>query len=197
MHLRPLGEVTDRVFIPNRFRRVYVVREHGVPFLQGSHIVHFQPAGLKYISTAIHKDMDTLTVHANWILVTRSGTVGRVTLTPPSWDGWAASEHLLRIVPREDDVCPAGYLYAFLQSFAGQAQLTSQVYGAVVDELTEDQTRAVLVPVARTVAQREAVKRINDDALEALRLRDAAMVAAMAETKGIADLLGMADAEEA
>lgn len=190
MELRPLGDVTERVFIPGRFKRVYVQKAHGVPFVQGSHIVHFQPADIKYISPAVHKKMDQWLIRENWLLVTRSGTVGRVAITPKSWDGWAASEHLLRIVPESGAECPPGYLHAFLQSFAGQSQLTSHIYGAVVDELTEDQAKGILVPIARTPAQRSAVKKINELGMEALHLRDAAVAAAMATFDRIAELLG-------
>lgn len=50
LSLQPLSAVTKRVFIPPRFKRIYVERKHGVPFLQGSHVVHFQPADIKYLS---------------------------------------------------------------------------------------------------------------------------------------------------
>lgn len=194
MDLRPLGEVTERVFIPPRFKRVYVSRANGVPFIQGSHIVHFQPADMKHISPAVHKEINLWLVRENWLLVTRSGTVGRCTITPRSWDGWAASEHLLRIIPRNDGVCPPGYLLAFLQSFAGQTQLTSQIYGAVVDELTEGQAKGILVPVARTGEQRDAVKRINDAAMAAVQARDEAVSAALQTADRLTDLLGGDDA---
>lgn len=190
MDLRPLGEVTARVFIPGRFKRVYVRSSHGVPFLQGSHIVHFQPADIKYISPAVHQQIDRWLIRENWILVTRSGTVGRVAITPKSWDGWAASEHLLRIVPHAQGVCPPGYLNAFLQSFAGQSQLTSHIYGAVVDELTEDQARGILVPIAKTARQRAAVERINEAGLEAVRLKAAAVDAAVEAGCALSALLG-------
>jgi type I restriction enzyme S subunit len=190
MDLRPLGEVTARVFIPNRFKRVYVDRAHGVPFLQGSHIVHFIPADLKFISPAVHTAMDQWLIREHWLLVTRSGTVGRVAITPPSWDGWAASEHLLRIIPKEGGTCPPGYLHAFLASFPGQTQLTSHIYGAVVDELTEEQTRGILVPVARTAAQKRVVREINDAGMEALGLRDGAVRAALETDLRMRRLLG-------
>jgi type I restriction enzyme, S subunit len=193
MKLRPLGEVTERVFIPGRFKRVYVKKSHGVPFVQGSHIVHFQPADMKYISPAVHRHLDQWIIRENWILVTRSGTVGRVAITPKSWDGWAASEHLLRIVPRNGDECPPGYLHAFLQSFAGQSQLTSHIYGAVVDELTEDQARGILVPIARTAKQRDAVKRINDMGMEAVRQKETAVGAVLATNDQLGNLLGTSD----
>ena len=145
MRLERLADITDNVFIPPRFKRMYVEREHGVPFLQGGHIVPFQPADLKYLSLSTH-NLDHWIIESGWILVTRSGTIGRAALCPGGWDGWAASEHILRIVPNEDK-CPAGYLTSFLASPLGQVQLTANIYGAVVDELTEEQANGILVPL--------------------------------------------------
>lgn len=163
MKLKTLGEVTSRVFIPNRFKRIYVESEHGLPFLQGSHIVHFQPADVKYVSRRAHRKIENWQIQQGWLLVTRSGTVGRVALCPPEWDGWAASEHILRIIPNEDE-CPSGYLYSFLTSPLGHVQLTKHIYGAVVDELTEDQTKSVLVPLPVNDEQRKLVARIDREA---------------------------------
>ena len=138
MRLARLADVTSRVFIPPRFKRVYVDASVGVPFLQGSHVVHFQPADLKYLSRTAHHRLDRWIIESGWILVTCSGTIGRVTICPEEWNGWAASQHILRIVPNEQ-VCPSGYLCSFLASWFGQVQLTANIYGAVVDELTEQQ----------------------------------------------------------
>ena len=183
MDVRLLGDVTERVFMPPRFKRTYVTAEHGVPFLQGSHVVQFRPPDLKYLSRAATKNIDALLIRRGWLLVTRSGTVGRVALVPAEWDGWAASEHIFRIVPRADSSCPAGYLSTFLDSPLGQAQLSAQVYGAVVDELTEEHIRNIRVPVPRTPDQHAEVKRIDDLALRALDLRaDAAAAFVTAES---------------
>lgn len=174
MEIRTLGDVTERVFIPPRFKRVYVDADHGVPFIQGSHVLQFRLTDLKYLSRKAHKGLERWIIESGWILVTCSGTVGRVAITPSHWDGWAASQHIMRIVPKEDSKCPAGYLATFLASPIGQAQLTAQIYGAVVDELTEEQARSVRVPIPTTRAQRLKVKKINDMAMEALRMRDEA-----------------------
>lgn len=172
--LEPLGEIVSRVFIPNRFKRVYVKEKYGLPFLQGSHVVHFQPADIKYVSRTAHKKIEQWIIEKDWLLVTRSGTVGRVMLCPEEWHGWAASEHILRIVPDEKK-CPVGYLYSFLASDIGQIQLTSQIYGAVVDELTEDQTKNVQVPMPRTEEQRRLVAKIAQEAHSAVAMRSKAV----------------------
>jgi type I restriction enzyme S subunit len=171
MPVKTLGDVTERIFIPPRFKRIYVEANHGVPFLQGSHIIHFQPADLKYLSRAAHRNLDKWIIRQGWILVTCSGTIGRVTIAPPQWDGWAASQHILRIIPKSSDEVPPGYLCAYLASPVGQAQLTAQIYGAVVDELTEGQARGVLIPIPSTPEQRRQMNDLNKLILEAMQLR--------------------------
>jgi len=186
---KTLEQVTERIYIPPRFKRIYVDAAHGTPFLQGSHVVHFQPADLKYLSNTAHKDLSRWIIHEGWILVTCSGTIGRVAVTPKQWDGWAASQHILRIIPAPDSPCPPGYLYAFLSSPVGQAQLTAQIYGAVVDELTEGQARSILIPVPKTAKQKELVNAINDHALRAVKRRAEAAELATRAVAEVGDLL--------
>ena len=173
MRLERIADITKAVFIPPRFKRVYVEPEHGVPFVQGSHIVHFQPAGLKYLSLSSEK-LEKWIVRAGWILVTCSGTIGRTAICPAEWDGWAASQHILRIVPDERK-CPAGYLCSFLSSPLGQAQLTANIYGAVVDELTEGQAADILVPMPETVADTEIVSAVNSAMWDSVAKRSSAV----------------------
>ena len=169
-----LGEVTERIFMPNRFKRVYVDERHGVPFLQGSHLTHFRPADLKYISRSAHKKFRDWTIQPGWVLVTRSGTVGRVAVALRQWDGWAASEHIIRIVPREDSPCPSGYIYAWLSSPLGQAQFNG-IFGAVVDEVSPSHLENILIPVPETEEQREIVASINALAMDALSKKERAL----------------------
>ena len=160
MQIVRLAAITETVFIPPRFKRVYVDNpNNGVPFLQGSHIVHFQPANIKHLSSSLHR-LEKWIIQAGWILVTCSGTIGRTAICPDEWDGWAASQHILRIVPNEDK-CPTGYLCSFLASPLGQVQLTANIYGAVVDELTEEQADSILVPLPKTDEDRALVQSLD------------------------------------
>ena len=172
MRLERLGDITCNVFIPPRFKRLYVEPELGVPFLQGSHIVHFQPADLKYLSLSTPR-LEQWTIRVGWLLVTRSGTTGRTTVCPEEWDAWAASEHILRIVPDEEK-CAAGYLCSFLSSPFGQAQLTANIYGAVVDELTEEQAEGVLVPLPETPKDRALIQSVDAAMRESVAKRSEA-----------------------
>lgn len=196
MTVKPLGDIVERVFLPPRVRRVYVGKDYGLPFLRGSHIVHFQPADLKYVSRKAQKHIDQLIVRKDWILVTRSGTVGRVMLCPEEWDGWAGTEDLLRIVPNEKE-CPGAYLYAFLASPLGHIQLTKPIFGAVVDHLTEAQTKSVLVPLPSTDSQRKLIKEIASEAREAIETRSRAVGLISSALESIQNLIDGDDRDEA
>lgn len=189
MALKTLGEVTSRIFIPPRFRRIYVEQQFGLPFVQGSHLVHFQPAGLKYISKRAHRDIEQWVIREGWVLVTRSGTVGRVMLAPTSWDGWGASEHIMRIVPKKSSDCPSGYLYAFLRSFVGQAQLTSRIYGAVVDEITENHARSIRIPIPASEDEYRRVREIDRLVKDSVAMRESAKALDVRSLEKMRDLL--------
>ena len=46
-------------------------------------------------------NINQLQVREGWILVTRSGSTGIVSSVPKAWDGFAISEHVIRIIPDE------------------------------------------------------------------------------------------------
>lgn len=125
-----------KISMPKRFKRLYVNDvDSGVPLLQGKHISQIKPQGLKFIWNQT-KDLNDLLIKENWILITRSGTVGKLSLVSKYWDGWAASDHLLRVIVDEKKINP-GFFAMFLSSEYGQIQLKRLTYGAVVDEIGE------------------------------------------------------------
>lgn len=195
--VQPLGEVTERIFIPPRFKRIYVKEEYGIPFLQGRHIPQFQPTDVKYLSKTAQKRLELWIIKSGWVLVTCSGTIGRVTIAPKHWDGWAASQHIMRIIPKEDSPCPSGYLYAFLSSPIGKVQLTSTIYGAVVDEITEDHARGIMVPVPKSKEHQELVSSINSIAIQSTRKKEDAIDLAEDAVQTFGDLLAGIQREDA
>jgi len=133
--IKRLYEVADS-FVPPRFKRAYVKNpDDGVPLLQGTHIPQIKPLDIKYIWKGM-KNLKDYIVRRDWILVTCSGTIGRLALVSNYWDGWSATNHLLRIIPDESEISP-GYLAGFLLSIYGQVQFQRLVYGGVVDEIGE------------------------------------------------------------
>lgn len=184
-----LGNLISRVFHPPRFPRTYVDEAFGVPFLQGSHLPQIRPYDLKFISSTVNKKQaKQCLVKPNWILVTRSGTIGRLGLVPKIENDLAASEHMIRIVAKKGGSHP-GYIMAFLATPYGQHQLKSKIYGAVVDELTEEDTEAVWIPNAPYDAQRE----IGEKVVEAYEKKE---LANQIEAKAIRQLEEILEGKE-
>ena len=139
--------MVERVFFPGRFKRDYVDRyEQAVPFLGGTNITQMIDHTDKWLR---HDDpkLKYLAVKKGWILVTRSGTTGIVSSVPDHWDGYAVSEHVIRIVPN-GKINPA-YLLAYLKTPQCQAALAQGIFGSVIDEITPETIENIRVPVPK------------------------------------------------
>lgn len=162
------SQISQSVTLPNRFKRVYVEEGHGAVFFGGKQLHELDPSNKKYLSIGQHKDRITgdLGVHANSILITRSGTISKVAIVPEHWKGWIPNEHIIRVVPLNNDI--AGYLYAWLSSDYAYPLITRYIHGAVIDEINDDQVAEISVPL---LCDRKMQWKINDMVLEANRKR--------------------------
>ena len=86
-----------------------------------------------------------LRVRQGDLLVTRSGTIGRVAYVTPRLDGAIVSDDMIRVRIPDDAV--RYYVYAFLQSPAGISQMLRNEYGAVQQHLEPSHLKDLLVPV--------------------------------------------------
>ena len=155
--------ISREVILPGRFKRVYVDEGHGRVLIGGKQLYELDPAVKKYISGKKHeKILKKLEVYENTILLTRSGTIGKVALVPKHWEHYIPSDHIIRIVPTSDDM--AGDLYIFLASDYAQPLIRRFTYGSVVDEIDDHHVRRIAVPLLK---DRAAQRKINDLALEA------------------------------
>lgn len=157
------ARISKAVVLPPRFARVYVDEGHGRVLIGGKQLYELDPSGKKYLSNTKHKRLlDQLEVHQNTVLITRSGTIGKVAFVPRHWEHWIPSDHIIRVVPANDDI--AGYIYVFLNSDYGSQLINRYTYGSVVDEIDDNHVRQVAIPLLKN---KEAQKRINDLALAA------------------------------
>ena len=166
-----LSDASENIILPGRFKRTYVDEKYGLPFLQGSHIPLIKPYDLKYIARKDTRNIDQCKIGNQWILVTRSGTIGKVGLVASASKGWTASEHLIRIIAKRPDYNP-GYITLFLMTPYGQHQMRSKIYGAVVDELTTEDLGRVLIPDA----PRDSQDAIGDKVIEAFEKKELANI---------------------
>jgi len=166
----PIGDskISKKIILPGRFKRIYVEEGNGVVFFGGKQIHEIDPSSKKYLSLQHHgkRIMDELAIHKNFILITRSGTIGKVTMVPEHWDNWIPNEHIIRVIPSSDEI--AGYLYAWLSSSYAYPLITRFTYGAVVDEIDDKQVSQILVPLLKDYKNQ---KEINDKILEANQKR--------------------------
>ncbi|WP_316608551.1 restriction endonuclease subunit S [uncultured Ruminococcus sp.] len=157
------SRVSKDVLLPPRFARVYVEEGYGSVLIGGKQINELDPSGKKYLSRTKHKKlMKKLEVAQNTILVTRSGTIGKVVLVPKHWEHWIPSDHIIRIVPVEKNI--AGYLSVFLKSDYGHKLITHYTYGSVVDEIDDTHVSSIPFPLLKN---KDIQRQINDLALEA------------------------------
>ena len=158
------SQISQSVILPGRFKRVYVEEGNGVIFFGGKQLYELDPSNKKYLSLKQHKDRikDELTLRENMTLITCSGTIAKVTIAPKHWDGWTANQHVIRVVPKSDEI--AGYLYAWLSSEYAYPLIIRYTYGAVVDEINDDQVSEIVVPLLR---DENVQKEINEMVLEA------------------------------
>jgi type I restriction enzyme S subunit len=166
-----LREVIEKIFIPTRFKRPYVKNSNdGIPFLQGAHIPMIRPMDVKYIWNKMKK-LEEVQLKKSWVLMTRSGTVGRIGFVSDFLEGWGASEHILRIIcnPKVN----SGYIVAFLSSPYGEHQIKGKVYGAVVDEIAE-QDASLIEDIDIILPREEIQEKIGSLVISAYNKKDKA-----------------------
>jgi type I restriction enzyme S subunit len=144
----------------------------GQVFFSGKNIMELDPSDKKYLSFAQHgsRIREQLTIRHNMILVTCSGTVGKVALVPKHWDNWAMTHDIIRLVP---NIALAGYIFIWLSSVYANKIIESQAYGSVVPHIEKVHIAGIPIPFLKNrVIQNE----INDLALKANKLRHEAYV---------------------
>ncbi len=162
-------DVTKSITLPGRFKRTYVESEKfGIKFIGGKQIFDLNPNSEKFLSKSIHGTRlgEQLILKENCLLITRSGTIGKVVLVPRHWDNWAANEHIIRVFPKNKEI--AGYIFCWLNSEYGLNMIKKHTYGAVVDEIDTSHVGDIPLPLLKNKSKQ---KEINDLVLKANDLR--------------------------
>lgn len=163
----PLQKVTKSLYNGARFKRIYVKDEaYGIPFMGSSDMLKSDVDNLKFISKKLSKNIDSLRVEKDWILVSCSGTIGNTVYTTSDYHNKTASQHVMRIIPNES-IIKSGFLYAYLSSQAGYSLLTQGTYGAVIQHIEPHHINDLPVPILPELIQ----QRIHDLIIKASDLR--------------------------
>lgn len=149
-----LGDLAN-VYNGPRFKRPYA--DIGVTsgptirkYFTGTALTQLNSDNVKYLDSSkanaqVRKQLDALTIHKGYILVSDSGTLGRVTYALSQHDGHVATNNLIRIVV--DDPAMRGYLYQFLQSELGQSLMLKNAYGTNQEHLEPDIIADIPIPI--------------------------------------------------
>lgn len=166
--------VSKKIILPGRFKRVYVEEGQGKVFFGGKQLLELDPSNKKYLSLLHHGERikGQLELHENMTMITCSGTIGKVTLVPKHWENWTANQHIIRVVPTDNQI--AGYLSVFLASEYGYPFIKRYTYGSVVDEIDDRHVAEIPIPILK---DQEIQKEINTCALKANELRYEAFIA--------------------
>lgn len=171
MPTEPLKQVTERIFYGGRSRRVYVKNiENGLPFIKGADIVKADFFNLKIISRKRTVNLNEYFLKEGWTVITRSGTIGNTAYVNKDFIGKAASDDIIRVVPK---TVPSGFLYAFLSSKNGKALLAHGTYGAVIQHIEPEHIENIPIPIFPNDLQQQIHDLITESAelkVEANRL---------------------------
>ncbi len=189
----PLHHLTkgglDGIFHAGREGRRYVVDEtYGAPFLGSTDILSADLSFVTLISKTQAVNTPKFTIERDWILITRSGTVGRMAFARPDMHGMACSEHVLRVVP-DDDKAPAGYLFAYLASRFGVPLVVSGTYGSIIQHI--EPAHIAHLPVPRLGKPIES--RAHEKMVKAAQLRSDYQKKVRLATKAVFDAVGLKD----
>ena len=158
-------DITEKIILPGRFKRIYVEKGNGKVFLGGKEINQLDPSSKKFLSIKHYSDklIRNITIEKNDVLVTRSGSVGRVMLAPEHWQNWISSDHVIRISSKKSY---HGLIFTWLASEYGKELMKRQIYGSVVDEITDKQLGDVVIPVFKEDTINNSILRLINKANE-------------------------------
>jgi len=162
-----VGKISKKIILAGVFKRTYVDKKNGVPFLGGRDITQLNPQTEKFLSKTIHASRikKELVVYENYVLISDRGTIGKTQMVPKHWNGWAVSQNIIKIIANDDI---SGYLYCFLNSDYGQILIRRETYGSVVDMIDDANVNNICIPLLKNQTKQ---KEINDLVLEANSLR--------------------------
>jgi type I restriction enzyme S subunit len=159
-----LSEVAD-VWQPSRLKGFVVKEGKGLPFLSAGQVFESQPRVRKWLAEAMVPAPETRYVDPEWLLLSCSGEVGRLTAVYPEHVGKVITHDLLRIVPA--DQANYGWLYAYMRTPTFHAVAVSSEYGHMIKHLEPE--HVLQMPVA--MPDKASRLRIGSDAEAALQKR--------------------------
>lgn len=167
--LTTIGKVSNRIWHPTRWKRVYVGNpSSGVTLLGSAAMLKSDLSGEKLVSKKYTEDLQDKLLNSDWILISCSGTIGNCVFTNNQYLGKLASQHIIRINPK--NIIKGGFIYAYLSSKFGYVMLTQGTAGSVIQHIEPEYVEAIEIPNFPLDFQEKIDRMIK----EASQLRDKA-----------------------
>lgn len=167
-------EVAD-VWQPSRLKGVVVRQGAGLPFLSAGQVFEADPTVRKWLARSRVPNEEARYVNQDWLLLSCSGDVGRVTAVYPQLEGVIVTHDLLRLVPKSS--ADFGWLYAFLRTSTFKDIARTSQYGHMIKHLEPEHVQNMPI-VMPSPDIREHANRVVTELLskrrEALSLRKSA-----------------------
>lgn len=159
------------VFNPPVFKRQFCKpTSKSVQYFQSSDVQNAEEFSPVHIFKGQAESLNLL-VNKGDVLVTGFGTIGNTRLVSKHQDGVCYANNVCRI--RTNSNIPNGFIYAFMTSRYGYAQLNNNASGSVVRYIEAPGIKRTLVPRVPESFQKE----VDDLIQESARLREEATVA--------------------
>jgi len=167
-----LGDIAN-VFNGPRFKRPYA--EVGInegptirKYFTGTAITQLNGENVKHLDSSkadkqTKKHLDSLTIRKGYIVISDSGTLGRVTYVLNQHDGHVATNNLIRVVVEDSDL--RGYVFQFLKSDIGQSLMLKTAYGTNQEHLEPDVISEIPIPIPK---DKTLLKKIGSSVIESI-----------------------------
>ncbi len=141
-------EVADVLKPAGRYKTNYVNSENGRPLVSGAQLLQTKTINLQFMSANVFKQVKNYELRAGWIAYPADGRaeeeLGTPVLVTRDRDGWLASGHIGRVIPKTG--VDAGWLFLALKTSHAQMQLKARASGSVVDSTFPNDMEAVILP---------------------------------------------------
>jgi len=148
-------------FESNRMKQVFVEEGYGTPFITSGGIFSKTITPERYLRNQLLGEDKTWRINEYDTLIARSGQVGgiigRGVWADSRLDGFAASPHILRLRPTNEEF-PPGYVYAFLcLTDVGYQLLARTAAGSSIPFLPLDTVLEIKIPTTPSLQQRQEI----------------------------------------
>lgn len=159
------GLVKDASY-PGRFKRIYVEKGEGISFYLPSQLGEIYPKPSKFISEKTYKSIKGVEIEPNRLLLSRSGTIGKCTMSSKTTIGKVYSDDVIRVSFKSE--IDLGYVYTYFCTPTGQQMLQTNNYGAVIQHIEPEHLKNIIIPNAPELIKRK----IHNLVVESYDLRD-------------------------